>query len=58
MRFFCDGSVIAELPTPEQMEQAFFPIIDLGLGGGWRTRDTPAQSDLLIRYVRVYAPDV
>jgi hypothetical protein len=58
MQFFCDGKVIAKFPTPQQMEQPFFPIIDLGLGGGWPTRDTPSQSDLLIRYVRVYAPDV
>ncbi len=56
MTFSCDGNVIYTVPTPSMMKQPFYPIVDLGLGGGWPTRDTPQQSDLVIRYLRVYAP--
>jgi hypothetical protein len=37
------------------MNQPYYPIIDLGLGGGWPTNQTPAQSDMIVQYMRVYA---
>ncbi|HEY0784315.1 MAG TPA: glycoside hydrolase family 16 protein, partial [Acidobacteriaceae bacterium] len=56
MTFSCDGQVIYTVPTPGIMKQAYYPVVDLGLGGGWPTRSTPQHADMLIRYVRVYAP--
>ena len=56
MRFFCDGEEIYTVPTPPIMHQPYYPILDLGLGGGWPTDKTPLRSDLEVQYVRVYAP--
>lgn len=55
MQFFCDGEQIYSLPTPAIMHQPYFVLLDLGLGGGWPTINTPPRSDMLVRYVRVYA---
>jgi lysophospholipase L1-like esterase len=55
MTFYCDGAVIFTTPTPTIMNQPYYPIIDLGLGGGWPTNQTPAQSDMIVQYMRVYA---
>jgi hypothetical protein len=57
MTFYCDGVMVYSLPTPAIMNQPYYPIVDLGLGGGWPTNLTPAQSDMLVQYVRVYAPN-
>lgn len=57
MRFYCDEEEIYSVPTPPIMKQPYYPIIDLGLGGGWPTKDTPQLSELVVRYIRVYAPD-
>ena len=56
MTFSCDGKVIDTEPTPAVMKQPYYPIIDLGLGGGWPTKGMPPYADMIIRYVRVYAP--
>jgi beta-glucanase (GH16 family) len=58
MSFSCDGQVYFTVATPSIMHQPYYPIVDLGLGGGWPTSETPQSSTLLVRYVRVYAPDV
>jgi hypothetical protein len=55
MTFYCDGATIFTTPTPAIMNQPYYPIIDLGLGGGWPTNQTPNQSDMIVQYVRVYA---
>ena len=55
MTFYCDGAVLFTTPTPTIMNQPYYPIIDLGLGGGWPTNQTPAQSDMVIQYMRVYS---
>jgi hypothetical protein len=56
MTFYFDGVQIWQTPTPAIMNQPYYPIIDLGLGGGWPTNQTPQQSDMIVQYVRVYAP--
>jgi hypothetical protein len=56
MSFYCDGTSLYSTPTPAIMHQPYYPIVDLGLGGGWPTKDTPSSSDMQIAYVRVYAP--
>ena len=55
MTFYCDGVTLYSMPTPSVMNQPYYPILDLGLGGGWPTAQTPQQSDMLVQYVRVYA---
>lgn len=54
--FYCDGVKLYSTPTPAIMNQPYYPIIDLGLGGGWPTNQTPQQNDMIVKYVRVYAP--
>jgi hypothetical protein len=56
MEFACDGEILFTTRTPESMHQPFYPVIDLGLGGGWPTDKTPPRSRLLVRYLKVYAP--
>jgi hypothetical protein len=58
MSFYCDGELLYTTPTPAIMHQPYYPIVDLGLGGGWPTDKMPDHADLEIAYVRVYAPDV
>ena len=55
MSFYCDGELLYSLPTPAIMHQPYYPIVDLGLGGGWPTDRTPDHADLEVQYVRVYA---
>lgn len=57
MRFYVDGQDIYSLPTPPIMHQPYYPIVDLGLGGGWPTTGMPQHADMLVQYVRVYAAD-
>jgi beta-glucanase (GH16 family) len=57
MTFYCDGAALYTFPTPSIMNQPYYPIIDLGLGGGWPTAQTPQQSDMIVQYMRVYAPN-
>ena len=56
MTIYCDGAALYSFPTPSIMNQPFYPIIDLGLGGGWPTAQTPQQNDMIVQYVRAYAP--
>ncbi|QHN04024.1 family 16 glycosylhydrolase [Granulicella sp. WH15] len=53
--FYFDGAVIWQTATPSIMNQPYYPIIDLGLGGGWPTDQTPQQSDMIVQYMRVYS---
>jgi len=53
--FYFDGTVTFQIPTPAIMQQPYYLIVDLGLGGGWPTNNTPSVNDLEIQYVRVYS---
>lgn len=55
MTFYCDGVVVYRFPTPPIMKQPYYAIVDLGLGGGWPTKHTRRVSDMVVKYVRVYA---
>jgi beta-glucanase (GH16 family) len=55
MTFYCDNVQIYQVATPSIMKQPYYPIIDLGIGGGWPTNKTPQQSDLIVQYMRVYS---
>ncbi len=56
MSFYCDGALLYSTPTPAIMHQPFYPIVDLGLGGGWPTNQMPDQANMEVAYVRVYSP--
>ncbi len=55
MIVYFDGEEINETSTPEIAQQAYYLILDLGIGGGWPTDRTPDSNTLKIRYVRAYA---
>jgi hypothetical protein len=55
MTFYFDGAVVCQTPTPSVMNQPYYVILDLGLGGGWPTNQTPQQSDMVVQYVRAYS---
>ena len=57
MTFYFDGTVTFQAPTPSIMQQPYYLIVDLGLGGGWPTNTTPPVNDEVIQYVRVYSPN-
>ena len=54
MTFYFDRSVTFQTPTPSIMHQPYYPIVDLGIGGGWPTEKTPATNDMKIQYIRAY----
>lgn len=54
MTFYVDNVIVYELATPSIMQQPYYPIIDLGLGGGFPTSQTPQSSDMIVQYMRVY----
>jgi beta-glucanase (GH16 family) len=55
MTFYFDGAVIYSLPTPAIMNQPYYIIIDLGLGGYFPTNQTPLQNDMIVQYMRAYS---
>jgi hypothetical protein len=57
MTFYFDGTVTFQAPTPSIMQQPYYLIVDLGLGGGWPTNTTPPVNDEVIQYVRAYSPN-
>jgi beta-glucanase (GH16 family) len=54
MTFYFDGEVTFQCPTPAIMHQPYYLLVDLGLGAGWPTVDTPPRNDLEVDYIRVY----
>jgi hypothetical protein len=54
MTFYFDGAVAFQTPTPAIMQQPYYPIVDLGIGGGWPTEATPPVNDMQIQYIRAY----
>ncbi|MGO9937503.1 MAG: glycoside hydrolase family 16 protein [Terracidiphilus sp.] len=54
MTFYFDRSVTFQAPTPSIMKQPYYLIVDLGIGGGWPTKATPAGNDMQIQYIRAY----
>ncbi len=55
MTFYVDGVSAYSVPTPANMQQPYYLLIDLGLGGGWPTGSTPSVNDMLVQYVRSYS---
>jgi hypothetical protein len=55
MTFYFDGTVTFQCPTPSIMQQPYYLLVDLGIGGGWPTNGTPSPDDMLVQYVRAYS---
>ena len=56
MTLFFDNSQVLQTVTPTVMQQPYYMLIDLGVGGGWPTDKTPSANIMQVQYVRVYAP--
>jgi Glycosyl hydrolases family 16 len=55
MTFYFDSAVTMRCPTPSIMKQPYYLLVDLGIGSGWPTENTPHANDLQIQYVRAYS---
>jgi len=54
--WYFDGVEVYRQPTPIELQShAEYLMVNLALGGGWPTDKTPNPSDMLVKYVRVYA---
>jgi hypothetical protein len=55
MTFYFDSAVTMRCPTPSIMKQPYYLLVDLGIGSGWPTENTPYTDDLQIQYIRAYS---
>jgi hypothetical protein len=55
MTFYVDGAVTFECPTPSNMHQPYYLLVDLGVGAGFPTTSTPSVNDMKIQYIRAYS---
>ena len=51
---YFDDIQVAQTVTPAVMKQPYYMLLDMGLGGGWPTDQTPSKSAFQVKYVRVY----
>ncbi|WP_236621623.1 glycoside hydrolase family 16 protein [Asticcacaulis benevestitus] len=51
---YLDGVETWRTETPPEHKHPLMVLVDLALGSGWSTDNTPNPSDLLVDYVRVY----
>jgi beta-glucanase (GH16 family) len=54
MTFYYDDSMYFKVPTPAVMRQPYYLIVNLGIGSGWPTNNTPPVNDMLVKYIRAY----
>jgi Glycosyl hydrolases family 16 len=55
LTFYFDSAVTMRCPTPSIMKQPYYLLVDLGIGSGWPTENTPHTNDMQIRYIRAYS---
>jgi hypothetical protein len=55
MTFYFDSAVTMRCPTPSIMKQPYYVLVDLGIGSGWPTENTPHTNDLQVQYIRAYS---
>ena len=53
--FYFDQSEIRKVPTPKESRVPLYLMVDLALGGGWPTDQTPDPSSMQVDHVRVFA---
>jgi len=56
MTFYVDGVQVWQNATQDVMKFPYYLLVDLGIGGGWPTQNTPSPSNMYVQYVRAYAP--
>lgn len=54
IRFYFDRREVWRTRTPAEHRQRMYPILNLGLGGGWPIDKAPSPAFLLVDYVRVW----
>jgi hypothetical protein len=54
--FYLDGKQVWQTPTPPEAYEPLYVMVDLALGGGWPDTAVANPSQLLVDYIRVYAP--
>jgi hypothetical protein len=54
MTFYVDGKQVWQYPTLAVMHSPYYLLVDLGVGGGWPTENTPSPSVMKVKYVRAY----
>lgn len=54
MSFYFDGQLIYQHPTLAVMQAPYYLLVDLGIGGGWPTENTPSPSVMKVKYIRAY----
>ncbi len=52
--FFLDRKPVWEQPTPPELKEPMYPIVNLALGSGWPINNTPNPSILHVQYVKIY----
>jgi len=55
MTFYFDSAVTMRCTTPSIMKQPYYLLVDLGIGSGWPTENTPHVNDMQIQYIRAYS---
>jgi beta-glucanase (GH16 family) len=56
VHFYIDGAEVWETPTTPEMTEPLYVMVDLAMGHGQPENNTPNPSQLLVDYIRVYAP--
>ena len=51
---YLDGVEVWRTATPPQHTHKLMVLVDLALGGGWPTTDTPSPSYMYVDYIRAY----
>ena len=54
MTVYVDDQVFAMTTTPDVMKMPYYILVNLGIGGGWPTEQTPDPSVMQVDYVRVW----
>ncbi len=54
---YFDGIELRREPTPECVKTPLFPLVNLALGPGWPTDQTPNPSYMYVDYIRVWQKD-
>lgn len=60
IRWYLDGALVRQIPTPEDMHTPMYLLINLAIGGVWAGAPTPQTrfpARMSVDYVRVYALD-
>jgi Glycosyl hydrolases family 16 len=55
IHYYIDGNQVWSTPTPPEATLPLYCLVDLALGGGWPTTNTPNPSYMYVYYVRCWA---